>query len=555
MSSPFRNKERVFPALKLRFNLVRCGVILLFSTLTVRLFIVQAIMHPKLQDKADRQFKSQHAALPLRHLIFDRNLRVLAESLPVTSCYVDPTLIKDKNQLESALASDLGVSKSVLESKIANCRGSFVWVKRDVPAYIGDSIRKQKLEGVGFKTEVRRHYPFGKIASHLLGLVGVEGSGLSGIEMVMEKVLNSSGDQFDFGFKNLPAGNVELTIDGAIQQIVEKELAWGVEKTRAKKGMAVVQDPWSGEILAMATLPAISLDPDDPPDPTELRIPPVVDVFEPGSTFKIVTAAASIEEKIYSPAEIFDGENGAFKCADITIHDHEPRKKLSFDEIWIYSSNIGAAKLGERLGAQKLYQYARAFGFGVYPGSGIPAEGKGMLRPPNQWSGVSRAVVSFGQEVSVTAIQLVGAYSAIANGGQLMEPKIIKAIVDGKKNVLWSDSPQAVRTVISKPTAEELTRILVRAVEIGTGREAQVKWREDFKVAGKTGTAQKFDAKKGGYGNDLSLISFCGFFPANKPKYTIAIFLDEPEGRRWGGVDAAPIFRRIVERLMPKGNV
>jgi cell division protein FtsI (penicillin-binding protein 3) len=304
--------------------------------------------------------------------------------------------------------------------------------------------------------------------------------------------------------------------------------------------------------LSLAAWPPVSTDPDRPSRPEEMRIPALVDVFEPGSTFKAITAAAAIEEGLIKKSELFDGEKGKWKVSSITIHDHEPKKLMSFDEVWMYSSNIGSAKIGERIGNERLYQYARLFGFGVFPGCGLSCEAKGMLRPPPQWSGVSKYVVAFGQEVGVTALQMTGAYSAIANGGKLMEPKMIKAILSADdREALWQDSPAEVRRVISAETAGEVTRILERVVKDGTGQMAQVKWQGDVTVAGKTGTAQKFDNRDGRYHPELTLVSFCGFFPSRDPKFTMLVILDEPEGRRWGGLDAAPVFRRIAEQLAP----
>lgn len=283
-----------------------------------------------------------------------------------------------------------------------------------------------------------------------------------------------------------------------------------------------------------------------------MRVPALVDTFEPGSTYKIVVAAAVVEEKAIKPGETFSGEKGKWRVYDRTIHDHEPRGQMTLEDIMIFSSNIGTAKLAERLGTERLYQYSRLFGFGVFPGSCLPFEGKGMLRPPSKWSGMSKYTVSFGQEVSVSALQLIGAYSAIANGGTLMEPRIVNAIIGAEGDVLWENPPAEVRRVVSEETADRITHALTLAVQKGTGVNAQIQWDPSTQVAGKTGTAQKFDRVRRRYHETLTLVSFCGFFPAASPRYTIVVILDEPEGRRWGGLDAAPVFRRIAEQLSPK---
>jgi cell division protein FtsI (penicillin-binding protein 3) len=452
-------------------------------------------------------------------------------------------MVRNKPRVAKQLAAALGMNESALTSKLRKAKGSFLWIKRDLPSPQAARVKALKIPGVGFKSETRRQYPMGVMASHLLGFVGTDGVGLSGIENVYEKTLAN---------KARFSGDVQLTIDAEIQQIVERELEWGSKKTGAKKGMAVVQDPWTGEILAMATWPPVSLDPENPPAPTDLRVPGLVDVFEPGSTFKIVTAAAAIEEHLVTDRDTFDGENGAWKVADITIHDHEPSKRMTFEEIIIRSSNIGTAKVAERIGATRLYQYARLFGFGVQPGSGLSGEAKGVLRPVSKWSGVSKYVVSFGQELGVTMVQLADAYSTIANGGILMEPRLVKRIADESGEPLWESSPGQVRRVVAPETTQKLTQILVKVVEKGTGVNAQIQWDPATKVAGKTGTAQKWDSVHHRYHELLSLVSFCGFFPADHPKLTMVVVLDEPEGRRWGGLDAAPIFRRIAEQLDPK---
>ncbi|MCB4756016.1 MAG: penicillin-binding protein 2 [Elusimicrobia bacterium] len=532
-----------------RLHVVRSFSFALFALLAARLIYIQGVQKFRLQERAERQLPTEQRNPVTRHAICDRRFHPLAETVRVESCYVDPRMLENPAQTLRELTRLLDVDEKELTLRFQKAKGSFLWVKRDVNGSLAEEIKAKKWRGVGLKMEERRHYPLGPLASHVLGLVGYEGKGLSGVELGWEDVLASKGGTSASDRALKPAGTVLLAIDSQVQQIVENELNWGVHKTGAKRGLALVQDPGTGEILAIAATPSLSLDPDEPPAAEEMRLPPLADVFEPGSTFKLVTAAGALEEKLVSPGEIFSGEKGALKIADITIHDHEPREHMTFDEIWIHSSNIGASKVADRLGTEKLYQYARLFGFGVFPGSGFPGEAKGVLRPPSRWSGISKNVVSFGQEVGVTALQLVGAYSAVANGGRLMEPIFVKAVVDGDRNVVWQASPAVVRRIISKNTADELTRILVRAVEEGTGQNARLRWGR-IKVAGKTGTAQKFDFKEGAYHKDLSLVSFCGFFPAEKPRYTVLVILDELRGQRWGGTDAAPVFQRIAEQLL-----
>lgn len=539
-SYSFRAKPAARPFQNGRYLFIRAVVVGLFVMLGIRLVYVQAFLRTDLGQKAARQTKSIVTARHVRGTILDRNGKILAETTSVYSCYLDPNQIKNRKKTAQFVGSSLGISPDKLMADIAKCKSSFLWVKRNVPANIVEAIKSQKMPGVAFKQEWRRNYPLEPLSPHLMGLVGVDGHGLSGIELAYDKVLR--------GDENSKPGTVQLTIDAAIQAIVEKELTWGAQKTKAKSATAIVQNPATGEILAMASWPPISLSADRPPKPLDMRIPPIVDVFEPGSTFKVVTAAAAIEENIIRPREIFSGEKGKWKIKTITIHDHEARPWMTFDDVFVYSSNIGTAKIAERLGNDRLFQYARMFGFGVFPGSGLPGEAKGVLRTVKQWSGVSKYVVSFGQEVGVTAIQLVGAYSAIANGGMLMEPRFVKRVSTPKDDL---DQPaHPVRRVMSEETAFKLTDILSKVVETGTGQFAQVQWAKDLRVAGKTGTAQKFNNEKKRYELHDNLVSFCGFFPASSPTYTMIVILDSPEGRRWGGLDAAPIFRRIAEQLI-----
>jgi cell division protein FtsI (penicillin-binding protein 3) len=532
-----------------RFPLVKGFVLFLFALLAARLVYVQGFLRTELKDKASRQFVSSDKRQSFRGRIVDSNKTILAEMVQVYSCYADPTLIKDKNLAAKRLSSILHENEGKLFQRIKSTKGSFVWIKRRVTPHEAEMLQIENIPGLGLKTEWRRHYPEGPLAPHILGLVGLDGKGLSGVESKFEKVMadvrsKENGSEW-------PSGHLELTLDSNIQQIVEKELRWGVQKINAKRGMVIVQNPWTGDVLAASAWPAVSLDADNPSDPKEMRIPVLVDVFEPGSTFKIVTAAAAIEKGAVSDSEVFDGEKGKWKVSTVEINDHEPLKKMTFEDIMVHSSNIGTAKIADRLGSGKMYQYSRLFGFGVFPGSGISGEAKGILRHPSEWSGVSKYAVSFGQEVGVTAIQLAGAYSTIANGGYLMEPRIVKGILSDEGEEVWEASHNCVRRVLSGESAKRLTEMLKKVVEKGTGINAQIQWDPSTSVAGKTGTAQKFNVKKRKYDENLTLVSFCGFFPADSPQFTMVVILDEPEGRRWGGLDAAPVFRRIAEQISP----
>ncbi len=487
---------------------------------------------------------------------------MLAESVRVGSCYADPRLISRVDDVARRLSPILKMPVSAIAAKIRKAPGSFVWLARHLPVEQAQALEKANLLGVGLQWEYKRFYPNGDLASHLLGYVGGEGQGLSGTERIFNDSLldtrpprHALRDGRGTGLslpseetEGKPGGTyVRLTIDRTIQYLAEKELEWGMKRSRAKTGMIVVQDPHTGEILAAASRPNLELTAKTLSHVSEIQIPAVHAVFEPGSTFKVVLAAAALEEGTVKPGETFYCENGEWRYRDLTIHDHSREKILTFAQVIERSSNIGTAKVALRLGKEKFYDYVRAFGFGTLTGSEIPGESAGLLKPIPRWSGVSLPITSFGQEVSVTALQLACAYSAIANGGVLLEPRLFVEAVDqigGRKT--W-ETPTAIRRVISEKTAARLRDILQGVVLRGTGKDALL---DGWTVAGKTGTAQKIDPRTRKYSADKFVASFCGFVPAVKPRLTIVVVYDEPQGVSWGGYNAGPVFRNVAWHAM-----
>ncbi len=399
------------------------------------------------------------------------------------------------------------------------------------------------------------------MATPLLGYVGNEGRGLSGLEQMFDGWLTdprparrSLRDGKGAGVSLASASTEEgegswlrLTLDRTLQYMAERELEWGLKRSRAKAGLILVQDPWTGEILAVASGPRALDGEDAPSHPADLSIPFVQWVFEPGSTFKIVAAAAALEEKMVRAEETFDCENGDWAYADIRIHDHTKENVLTFAQVMERSSNIGFAKVSLRLGKEKFYKYVRAFGFGSLTGSEIPGESAGLVRPLWRWSGVTLPVMSFGQEVGVTALQLAGAYSAVANGGTLLEPRLLKEARNSSGETRSWPPSTVVRRVMSPGTSETLKKMLQGVVTRGTGHDALL---EGWTVAGKTGTAQKVDPKTGRYSPDRFIASFCGFVPAERPRLTIVVVYDEPQGVSWGGYNAGPVFRNVAWHAM-----
>jgi len=543
--------------LRFRFRLVQLFFCLGFMAVLTRLGYLQLWCHAELSKRAENQSERWAREAPRRGPILDREDRPLTVSARVASCYADPRMIRNPDRIAWLLAPALRMSPQDIQQKIRRKDGSFVWLKRFLSVEEAQKVEKLNLLGVGLKWEYKRAYPNGNLAAGLLGFVGTEGQGLSGVERMFDKALIDKRPARMFfrdgrgaGVVGAPMSEekkdrawVKLSLDQTIQYIAERELEWGMERSRARSGFIIVQDPNSGEILAMANRPTVSVRDAKVPQTSDLLIPPVHWVFEPGSTMKVVTAAAALEEKVVRVTETFDCEGGDWKYADIRIHDHEPETLLTFAQVIERSSNIGTAKVGLRLGRAKLHDYLRAFGFGSRSGCELPGEGAGLLKPLNKWSGVSLPVISFGQEVGVTGIQLACAYSAIANGGKLLEPRIFREVVsaDGERRE-WG-TPSVVRQVVTPEVTRAVTKMMEGVVTRGTGQAAKL---DGWRVAGKTGTAQKIDPRTKRYSPDKFIASFCGFAPASKPRLTIIVVFDEPRGVTWGGYNAGPVFRNVA---------
>jgi cell division protein FtsI (penicillin-binding protein 3) len=424
------------------------------------------------------------------------------------------------------------------------------------------ALRALQPRGIGFVTESQRVYPKQGLAGQVIGFVGTDDTGLEGIEYAYDSALaghrvrvkldhDARGRPVSLRpdtFPELPRGyDVVLTIDERIQFFAERELRAQVAKLGARGGIVVAMDPRTGEILALASGSAFN--PNNfrgyPPDAWRERA--VTDSFEPGSTLKAVLAAAILEERLVRPDDMFFGEHGSIQVAGVNIRDHEKFGWLTFREVLEKSSNVGAIKLGQRLGRERMHAYLQRFGFGEKTGIDLPGEAPGLLRPPQQWSEVSLASLSIGQEMAATPIQLVTAISAIANGGMLVRPRVVKHMLKGAE-IVPAGPPTQGRRILSESAARQVTTMLQGAVAWGTGKGAAV---DGYPVAGKTGTAQKYDASLGRYSSDKVVASFVGYLPADQPKVAIFVSLDEPRGEGgWGGVAAAPVFSAIAQQSM-----
>ncbi|MDO9308465.1 MAG: penicillin-binding protein [Deltaproteobacteria bacterium] len=545
-----------------RIRIIMIGTVfgLMFLMVVGRAFYLQILQHEELVKKAEKQHQHRVDLTPARGSILDRNGTPLAESIHMDSCYAEPKRIKDVDGTAAVLAPILGVPKQELVAKLS-INKSFTWVERWLPPDTAIRIKNMKLPGIGFAPESKRFYPNVETAAHVIGFTGRDPNGLEGIELKYDgTILGNTGYMIterdalgrNIAIKNTvikdssPGNSVVLTLDKTIQFIAEKELAKAVTESNAKGGMALVMESDTGKVLAMANYPTFNPNAYSRYSLAQLRNRVVVDSFEPGSTFKVFTIASALEAGVVRPTDVYNCENGSYRIADRTIHDDHPHSRLTVSEIIKYSSNIGSAKIGFKLGEERLSSYLRNFGFGGRTGIDLPGESSGYVK--RNWYGIDLATISFGQGVSLSAIQLVSAVSAIANGGTLMKPYLVERILDDSGKEVQRFEPQIVRRVISPETAQKVSRMMETVTgEGGTGTKAAV---DGYRVAGKTGTAQKVDPVTRTYSASKRIGSFVGFVPADNPKLTIAVIIDEPQGIKYGGVVAAPAFKAIAQNTL-----
>jgi cell division protein FtsI (penicillin-binding protein 3) len=543
------------------------GVLALIVTRALDLTVLRG---PDLVRMAASQHRARIELTPHRGPILDRHGDALALSLDVPSIFVRPREWKGQEAQTPQLARAVGLPLRAAQKKLASDK-PFVWLRRQVSPRQADAVKALGLRGVYTVNEGRRLYPHNMLAAHVLGFVGVDSQGLEGLERKLDRAIRGASHDieadrdargrqiFTSGVPDAPVkgSSVELTIDDSIQDVAERELAKGVASAKAIGGSALVLDPHTGELLALANVPTYNPNqPGSASDPAwrnRIRNRALTDPFEPGSTFKAVLAAAAIEEKVVSPTTSIFCENGRMKIGRWTINDTHKHDWLTFAEVIQVSSNIGASKVAERLGAERYYRYLQAFGFGARTGIELPGESPGIMRPVSAWSRIDLATHSFGQGVSVTPLQMAVAFGAIANGGLIMSPYVVRRVVSPEGVVVQENKPVVVRRVVSERTARTVTALLRRVVEEkgGTGERARM---EGYAVAGKTGTAQKVNLEKGGY-SSKRIGSFVGFVPADDPRAVIAVLIDEPSTSSYGGVVAAPVFRAIAASTLQRLGV
>lgn len=552
-----------------RAGLVCVAFALVLSVYSGRLIYLQVGKHREYAALAAGNTAKKKKVLAERGAITDARGEVLAGNVPIYTVVVDATLVSDKPRLASILAPRLKLDADQLEQRIGAIPAKpYIVVARGVDAATKDAIEQDvasaKLRGMIYAREPRREYPNENMLGHVLGFLNREGKGVQGIEMMMEPYLKGE-DGFIYTEKDAvgreivayrsmerPARDgmtVQLTIDMRLQAIVEDELEKACQMLNPKMMSAVFVDPSTGEILAMATRP--SFNPNDPGGAAveTTRNRAIVDTYEPGSTFKLVIVSAALAEGLVTPSTVMRCENGSFAYGGKVLHDTHPYPELSVHDVLVKSSNIGCAKLGLLLGADKLYEYIRRFGFGERTGVGLPGEIGGILRPRHQWSALSLTRIPIGQGVAVTPLQSAMALSVIANGGTMMLPQIVRSVRDGDGREVVSFRPQEVRRVIAPETAAAVASALGDVVsDRGTARLASF---PGYKVAGKTGTAEKFDPK-GGYQKGVYVLSFAGYFPASNPRVAGIVVVDDPATPGtsvYGGTVVAPIFSHIGERM------
>ena len=551
--------------IKLRILLVGAIFFTAFAAIAAKAVHLQVYRSSWLSQKAANQYEKSLTISGKRGVIYDRNRSEMAVSINVTSIAAYPGQVENPKSTARALARALDMDARRLQRKLA-AKKSFVWIKRQSTAKETSAVKDLDISGIEFVTEYNRFYPHTTQAAQALGFSGIDGAGLEGIEFFYNQQLKGADINFTVfkdalgnGFRagpvrtaNTGGNNLVLTIDSTIQYIAESALKETVDKYSALSGLALVMHPSTGALLAIAHYPLFNPNSYADFDKSVWRNRALTDTFEPGSTMKIFNAAAALEYGKITPNEIFYCENGSYKIGKNVVHDIHKYGWLSLQQIVKFSSNIGAVKIAEKMGAKNLHRSFRDFGFGQKTGIDFPGETPGSLSHYSTWSKIDIGAISFGHGISVSALQLVTALSAIANGGNLMKPYLVREIVDQDGKLIQAFKPQTLRRAVSPRTATIVKNILKTVMtEGGTGVNAAL---DGYSACGKTGTARKLD-ENGKYLKTKHTASFIGFAPADSPEVAIVVIIDEPQGQYYGGVVAAPVFRQIAQQTLNYLNV
>jgi len=548
-----------------RVNVVSFVLAAAFLVLLGRLYRIQQVLADHYKAIADRQHRGVETISPVRGCIFTADAEILATSLKVNSVFIDSRFIEDVDETVSQLARVLRLSnQEVNEIREKAQRGSrFIWVKRKISQTEMRVLSGLEIPGIYFEEEFKRYYPGHRVACHALGFCNIDDRGLEGVELIHDSLLYGQEGKREFerdalgrkitkpGMLEIPARdglNIHLTLNSVIQHIVETELNSIMEEYKPAGAAAIVIDPQTGEILALANRPNF-----DPNSASRYRQDvrrnrAVTDMYEPGSTFKPFTFAALFEENLVRLEEIIFCENGAAAFGRRTLRDHVPHGELSVLDVIAKSSNIGTAKCAQRISEEKLNFYLRNFGFSSPTGVDLPGEADGFLAPVSSWSKYTLTSLAIGQEINVTPLQMVCAFAAIGNGGILYKPRILKRVANKDGTVVRISQPVSVRNIISAQAAAKLKQALAKVVEDGTGTRAKSKF---YSIAGKTGTAQKTLPGQKGYAEGKFVASFVAFAPVESPRIAVIVVVDQPRGKSYfGGSVAAPAAGRIVEESL-----
>lgn len=521
-----------------------------------------------LSDKAAGQYEQKLSLHGKRGTIYDRNHQAMAVSIETTSVAANPALFNglDKHKAAIDIAKALHLKTSDIKARL-NAKRSFVWLKRQATPKEVAAVKALNFKGIDYLSEHARFYPNTTLAAQVLGFVGIDGHGLEGLEFYYDDELKGQdqkftllkdalGRRFDadshLAADNREGKNLILTLDSHIQYITEQALADAVTQYKALSGMAVVMDPRSGAILALANYPFFNPNSFNKYHRDVWRNRAITDTFEPGSTMKVFSTAAALQHHVATPSTIFFCENGLYTVGGHQIHDTKSHGWLSVQQIVKFSSNIGTVKLAQKLGRQTLFDQLKEFGFGAPTLIDCPGETAGSLSHYKRWTSVDTGNIAFGQGIAVTALQLISAAAALANDGWMMQPHILAAICDADGAPVHTVAPKALRQVVSTDTAATMRRIMRTVItEGGTGVQADV---DGYSVCGKTGTAQKL-ARNGGYANDRYIASFLGLVPTQRPALAILVVVDEPKVINYGGTVAAPAFRQIAKETLGYLNI
>lgn len=541
-----------------RIIAVILGITLWTVFIVIRLVQLQIVQHQSFVQLALQKQQVTRSILAPRGIIYDSHMDELATSVNVSTAVAEPRRIQNIREAAKTLAAILQLDpQDTLNRMTDPAHQGFMVLKRRIDPQAQGQLESLRMDGIYFVDESMRVYPNRELASHSLGFVNMNGDGVYGIEAQYNKDLKGKEGVFSFDVDArrrsfrvqvdrapIQGHSLVLSIDKSIQYIADRELAAGVEKAQAKAGTVIVMESETGRILALSNYPQFNCNTYSEYPQDVWRNRAVSDAFEPGSTFKVVVATAALEAGLTRPDEMIDCQMGSITIGRHVFHDHKRYGLLTFGQILEYSSNVGAAKLGLRLGPQRLYEALRNFGFGSRSGIDVPGEIVGLVRDWHDWSGLSIGAISFGQEVGVTSIQILTAINAIANGGYRVRPSIVDRIIDEKGDLVSVRTPERVR-LMSPNTAEAVSEAFEGVVLRGTGRRAAL---EGYRAAGKTGTAQKI--VDGRYSNSKYVSSFIGFAPLPKPRLTILVQIDEPQGVHYGGDVSAPFFQKIAQEAL-----